>query len=282
MEQRVLVVENHEATRHGLMEQLSTWGMRCASVATGGEALEALHVAEKEGDPFQVVLLDQHLPDIDGQTLGRMLKADPLLQQTRWVRLSAARPEALAEHPSDYAACLTKPVQPGRLLQVLTHERRGNSKDMTKKNGDPRNTTETRAIDLLAEARVLVVENDPINLKVILRMLAQMGCRADAAIDGKAALEKIEQGAYDLVLMNCQMPELDGYETTRTIRRREGAGMHLPIVALTAHALQGDRKKCLEAGMDDYISKPMGPKDLKTALLRWLPGPAEQQPPPGS
>jgi len=174
---------------------------------------------------------------------------------------------------------LTKPVQPGRLLKVLTHERGGNRKGMTKKNGDPRNTTETRAIDLLAEARVLVVEDDPINLKVILRMLAQMGCRADTAIDGKAALEKIEQGAYDLVLMDCQMPELDGYETTRTIRRREGTGAHLPIVALTAHARQGDRKKCLEAGMDDYISKPMGPKDLKAALLRWLPGPAEQQTP---
>jgi len=132
----------------------------------------------------------------------------------------------------------------------------------------------------LAEARVLVVEDDPTNRKVILRMLAQMGCQADVAVHGKAALESIEQVAYDLVLMDCQMPELDGYQTTRAIRRREGAGARLPIVALTAHALQGDRKKCLDAGMDDYISKPMGRKDLKAALLRWLPGVAEQQTPP--
>ena len=128
--------------------------------------------------------------------------------------------------------------------------------------------------------RVLVVEDDPTNRKVILRMLAQMGCHADVAVHGKAALESIEQVAYDLVLMDCQMPELDGYQTTRAIRRREGAGARLPIVALTAHALQVDRQKCLDVGMDDYISKPMERKDLKAALLRWLPRAAEQQAPP--
>ena len=272
---RALIVDDNEANRRVLHEQIASWGMRNGSFATPEEALRALRTAEQEGDPYHFVLLDYHLPGVDGITVARAIKADPALRGVRIVLLSSASQLGAARN-EPIEACLHKPVRQSQLMNTLAAVW---SNSRTEQPGDvsrPRDRAAERKAALVARTggtaiRVLVAEDNPVNQKVAVMMLDKMGFRADVAANGREAVAMVEAAPYDLILMDCQMPELDGYDAAREIRRREGAGKHVPIVAMTADAMAGSRDRCLAAGMDDRIVKPVRVDDVFDALMNWVP-----------
>jgi CheY-like chemotaxis protein len=168
---------------------------------------------------------------------------------------------------------LTKPVKPAHLRDCIITAL-ANRKTAAEHPADPPAAL-PRAVPENGSAsrsgRILVAEDNHVNQRVVLLSLAQLGLRADAVASGREALRALALAPYDLILMDCQMPDMDGYEATRQIRAGESPGVHMPIVALTARAMQGDREKCLAAGMDDYVAKPVRPEDLAAAIRRWLP-----------
>jgi two-component system, sensor histidine kinase and response regulator len=271
---KVLIVDDNETNRNILHRQAAAWGMRHESVGSGPEALAALRAAAATPDPFRIVVLDMQMPDMDGVAVARGIKGDPVLKDLAIVILTS-----LAYHPEDtdlqklgIAAYLTKPVKQSRLfdtLAVVAHERTDLQTVVA------RNRAERGAIpEAFANSgmHVLIAEDNPVNQKVALRLLEKLGVRAEAVGNGLEALEAIRRTDYDAILMDCQMPELDGYETTQRIRQGEAvrSGYRQHIIALTAHALEGDRDLCIQAGMDDYIGKPIRVEKLIEALERGL------------
>ncbi|MBI4604178.1 MAG: response regulator, partial [Planctomycetes bacterium] len=277
---RVCVVDDQELNRRVLQEQLLGWKMRVDLFESGEKALEGLSRAKAGGDPYRVALLDFMLPGMDGETLARKILADPELKDTLLVMLTSVglRGDAAIMRQAGLSAYLVKPVRQAHLSETLAQ--------LLGKQGSgrlPHLITARSIIEARAErksqqaeakarfdARVLVAEDNVVNQKVAVRMLEKLGCRVDVAANGKAAVEMAGSQPYDLVLMDCQMPEMDGYEATAEIRRlQEGAPRRLPIVAMTANAMQGEREKCLAAGMDDHIAKPVKLEILRAALKRW-------------
>jgi two-component system sensor histidine kinase/response regulator len=274
---RVLVVDDNPVNRRVLREQVTRWKMRPGEVASGEEALAALAEANLGGDPYRMAILDHQMPEMDGIMLARAIRADLSLHDLILVLLTSSglKQEARGAAEAGFSAYLTKPVRSALLQDTLTTARaqrasRGASSRFVRKNvAAP--AEESAAPPLWAGARVLIVEDNLVNQKVVTGILKKLACRFDIASSGGEALERISTLPYDLVFMDCEMPEMDGYETTRRIREREGdgAGRRLPVVAMTAHALAGDREKCLEAGMDDYITKPLHVSALRKALETW-------------
>jgi signal transduction histidine kinase/DNA-binding response OmpR family regulator/HPt (histidine-containing phosphotransfer) domain-containing protein len=271
---RVLVVDDHAVNRRALEGQLRSWGMRPFAVASGTEALAALRAATD--DPFALVLLDMQMPNMDGEQMAAAVRADRSLDGVPLVLLSSSgnRPKADELAAKGLAAALVKPVRGSRLFNTIM-EVLG---DIAEEEGSMSTADETVAETRLAGLRVLLVEDNAINEKVARRILERWGCTVDSAADGRAAVEAISRATYDVVLMDVQMPEMDGYEATAEIRRRE-SGRRTPIVAMTAHAMQGDAEKCLAAGMDDYVAKPVQPAALEAALRRWAGQPIAPAPP---
>ncbi len=273
---RMLVVDDNQVNRHILREQLHSRKIRFDLAGSGPEALALLRTVSQTGDPYQVAIVDFMMPDMDGETLGRTIKADPLLRDTRLVMLSSAglRGDFARFRDAGFAAYLTKPVKPSLLFDALAAVC-----DLRSPEGGPLVVTrhrviEARALSNLAAPeppryRVLLVEDNTVNQKVAGRLLEKLRCRVDLAANGKEALEMWERLPYDLIFMDCQMPEMDGLEATRAIRQREGSRVRIPIVAMTANAMQGDRELCLESGMDDYLSKPVKSTDLQSMLESW-------------
>jgi PAS domain S-box-containing protein len=260
---RVLVVDDYDVNRRIYCEQLRSWGCVATAVSGGSAALDALSAAAG-CDPYRLVLLDMDMPELDGEMTAKAIKATPRISDVAIVLLSSAGAIGTAAEmrSKGFAAALTKPVRQLHLLEVISAV-----------VGDA-NTATARApapalgagVDL--GLRVLIAEDNVINQKVALQMLARLGCRATAVGNGAQAVAAIERGTYDLVLMDVQMPEMDGFEATALIRRQETqAGGHLPILAMTAHAMEGDRERCLATGMDGYISKPVKTDELARALL---------------
>jgi CheY-like chemotaxis protein len=245
--------------------------MRDASVASGPEALDVLQREANGEDPFQVVVLDMQMPDMDGMSVARAIKADPALCGTAIVILTS-----LAYHPDEgdlqalgISSYLTKPVKPSRLYDTLAVVAHGRSNVTTRIVRKTPERVSVPVSDSLRGVRVLVAEDNPVNQKVALWLLQKLGIRADAVANGLEAIDAIDRVDYDLILMDCQMPELDGYEASQRIRERERAApdRHRQyIIALTAHALQGDRDLCLRAGMDDYVGKPIRIEKLAEVL----------------
>jgi len=273
---RVLVVDDNESSREILLSQVRSWGMHGDASNGGPEALALLHSAGD--DPFRIVILDMQMPEMDGLQLARAIKADPATVDVHLIMLAPVKSSDAAEKASSAGieVCLNKPVRQSRLLNCLLGAVRAPMQAENKKNPDG-----GRGIVFSFNALILLVEDAPINQELGRITLENLGCRVDAVWNGREALEAIERKAYDLVLMDCQMPEMDGYEATRRIREREQSAMagssaegrpgHLIIVALTAHAMQGDRQACLDAGMDDYLTKPFSMLQLSDVLSRWLP-----------
>jgi signal transduction histidine kinase/DNA-binding response OmpR family regulator/HPt (histidine-containing phosphotransfer) domain-containing protein len=270
---RVLIVDDNDTNRELLHHQVTSWGMTDGVARDAPRALEMLRAAADSGRPYQVVILDMMMPDMDGLELARRIKADKALAAARLILLTSIglRGDAALARRAQIDAYLSKPVRQSELFNCLA----------TVLGRAPQDT-ELVTRHTLSEARprlagrVLLAEDNPVNQEVVLSMLDGVGCAVDVAADGEEALAMLAKQSYDLILMDCQMPRRDGYEATREVRRREaaaGSGRRTPVIALTANAMEGDRERCLEAGMDDYLPKPLRPGALYAALARWMQGP---------
>ncbi|MBN1825534.1 MAG: response regulator [Candidatus Eisenbacteria bacterium] len=269
---RILLIEDNEECRADVAAQIRAAGHRVDEAAGGEEGAALFAEASRHGDPYELVLLDATLPDLsEAQAVAALRRADPdrvapiLLLSTIGRR---RRGESIETIGAD--GCLTKPLKRSTLHEALDAAFR------SREDGGSGEDTGGGAPERIRPApgtRVLVAEDNPVNQKVALLLLKKMGCRADAVANGAEAVRALETIPYDLVLMDCQMPEMDGFEATRVIREagRTGGGRPIPIVAMTANAMQGDRDLCLDAGMDDYVAKPVTPKALEEVLCKWLP-----------
>jgi PAS domain S-box-containing protein len=266
---RVLVVDDNETNRKILHYQLSFWGIENHTVSSAAEALSALRVAAAAGKPFELAILDRQMPVTDGVELARAIGADRDISAVRLIMMTSLGDLGDADRLQrvGIAECMTKPVKQSSLrdclMRVLSLEREAD----VGRPGGPVAAPRTTGVSI----RVLVAEDSPVNRKVALLQLKQLGYLADAVADGAEAIEALSRIPYDVVLMDCQMPEVDGYEATRRIRSQEPPGTRIPIIALTAHAMTGDREKCLAAGMDDYLKKPVDRDELAAALAAWSP-----------
>jgi PAS domain S-box-containing protein len=280
---RVLVVDDNAAARREAADRLRRWAMRPAEAAGGAAALRELHRALDDGDPFQVAVIDLLMPELDGKALGRAIKADPRLSDLRLIMLASLgmRGNVRQLEEIGFAAWLNKPLRHQepirtilRLLDGTAADRAAAAAVEAAADGE---ALAVRAFEADRAAgpvrRILLVEDIVTNQLVVLAILKKLGMHADVAANGQEAVQALESIPYDLVLMDIQMPVMDGYEATRRIRDPRSAVRHhaIPIVAMTAHAMQGDRESCLEVGMNDYIAKPITPKQLREALDRWLP-----------
>jgi CheY-like chemotaxis protein len=247
--------------------------MRNDAVEDGAAALRALRAAAAAGDPYDFAILDYQMPEMNGAELAASIHADSSLAGAIVIMLSSM---AHVSDLSDAAraivsAVLLKPVRQSQLLDVLTTAwvRRGAAPEKRERTAVLQSGTST--IFAGDGIRVLVAEDNVVNQKVALRMLQRLGVHADVAGNGLEAVQMCQMLPYDIVFMDCQMPEMDGFAAALEIRRREPPGRHLPIVALTADAMAGTREECLASGMDDYIPKPVKLEHLVAALKNWIP-----------
>jgi PAS domain S-box-containing protein len=269
---RILVVDDFATNRQLVVALLSQWGCRSAEASSSEEALRLLGDAAAARDPFDAAVLDMQMPDVDGLMLGRQIKANPLVSGTALVMMTSLgqRGDGQAARDAGFAAYLTKPVKRQHLHDGLALAL-GRQADPAAAQA-PLITRHTiaEAKARPGKARILVVEDNRVNQLVILAMLKKTGYSADAVANGREALAALPAGRYDLVLMDCQMPVMDGYEATLEIRKAEPPIRNLPVIALTASAMTGDRDRCLAAGMDDFISKPVTADAVAAVLERWL------------
>ncbi|MEG4422743.1 MULTISPECIES: PAS domain S-box protein [unclassified Microcoleus] len=276
---KMLVASDKPTVRKVLVRMAVLWGMEVEEVENGWMTIASLYKAVSVNSPYDIVLVDIQLPEMVAGSLERLRISEPAMQQTHWVVLTSMTQLAEAKRlvDSGFSGYLTKPVKAHRLFDCLANA----IAPMTLIDESQANSTSNRASAIdsreLASLKILLVEDTPINQKVGLNQLRVLGCTADVANNGAEALSMVAQKKYDIVLMDCQMPVLDGYEATRELRRREAAdaaGKMQPhqktvVIAMTANALKGDREKCLAAGMDDYISKPIAIEKLKSVLENW-------------
>src|SRR5258705_2479487 len=270
---RALIVDDNATNRKILSHQFDSWGMIHEEADSGLKALELLRAAAVEGVPYSLTVLDLMIQAKDVLELARAIKSDPDLAEIHLVLLTSygQRGDSANAREAGVAAYLTKPVRQSQLFHCLA--RVVNQPMVLGEQSQPADATAGLVTEhipgerlVMSDKLILLAEDNIVNQKVAIRQLLKMGYRADAVANGCEALEALTRIRYDLVLLDCQMPEMDGYEATAEIRRREGASMHIPIVAMTANALQGDREKCIAAGMDDYISKPVKPEELQRVL----------------
>jgi signal transduction histidine kinase/CheY-like chemotaxis protein len=275
---RVLIVDDSELSRRAIHEQLASWGMRNGGFASSDGLVEALSEAKRRGDPYHFAIIDYRVSGIEGATLAAAIKNDPETLDTVVILLVSIGRWSETRHleGSCIDAALVKPVRQSQLMNSLVTA-------WSRKLGEPflgRPQPDRCASEGGASAaakfagrqvRVLVAEDNAVNQKVAALMLQRLGVRADFAANGREAVEMFTMAPYDLIFMDCQMPQMDGYEAAREIRRLEGRERRVAVVAMTAEAMAGCRENCLAAGMDDYISKPVKPSDLLGKLEQWVP-----------
>ena len=270
--QRILIVDDNLTNRKVLMGQLSLCGMDPLCASSADEALSQMRQAAAAGRPFEVALLDHQMPGTDGANLGQTILGEPELRATRLILLTSSgqRGEGQLFGELGFAGYLLKPITYRDLTDCLMMVL-GARAEIWSMRSQPMVTRHALLSHRSRDShRILVAEDNVVNQKVACRLLEKLGFSVDVAADGEAAFRAWSSGRYDLILMDCQMPIMDGYEATRKIRAREGADEHIPIIALTAHAMKGADNKCLSAGMDDYLSKPVDRERLQEALQRWL------------
>jgi PAS domain S-box-containing protein len=277
---RALVVDDNATNRMVLTRNLAGWGVCVAEAPGGAAALAALRSAE---DAFALALLDFQMPEMDGLELARHIKADPALAGVRLILLTSLgvrgqREQARAAGIEGY---LVKPVRQSQLFDCLVTVM---AAPAPLPSASPRSTADSgrRPPPVARGPRVLLAEDNVVNQRLALRMLQKLGCCVDVVGNGCEAVAAVRRGEYALVFMDCQMPEMDGFEATAAIRQGETGSRRVPIIALTANAMQGDREACLAAGMDDYLSKPLGLQDMERMLRRWRGQAAETESAAGS
>jgi two-component system, sensor histidine kinase and response regulator len=265
---KVLVVDDVSTNRRLLHHNLSAWQMSVDEAESGAEALAKMREAAQAGQPYALVLADMDLPHMNGLVLSRLIKSDRDLASSRIIIITSL---AESMEPSMLRVvgideCVTRPVKQSVLFDAIATSLGGHETPKLLERAPPER--------MRTDVRVLLAEDNPVNQKVAVRQLAKLGIAADAVADGVEAVEAVSRGDYDLLLMDVQMPVMDGFTATRELRKR---GARMPIVALTANALAGDRERCLEAGMDDYLSKPILEPELIRVLGRFLPPAPERK-----
>ena len=318
---RILIVDDNATNRYVLREQLKLWECLYGEVSSGVQALEELRRAIADKNPYEIAIIDMQMPEMDGETLGRKVKKDPDLRNTILVLMTSMgkRGDTKRLEEIGFAAYLAKPVKQSQLYDCLATVS-GIQKEAEKDRPSTIVTRHSLSEDQKRRVRILVAEDNMINQKVALSILGKLGYNADAVANGKEAVKALEMIPYDIVFMDCQMPEMDGYEATREIRKienrkqktedrkqekqiatsnekpatgnkqreasyqssianRQSLIKKVLIIAMTAYAMKGDREKCLEAGMDDYLTKPVKPQELSDILEKWLTeqGPSQQE-----
>jgi CheY-like chemotaxis protein/HPt (histidine-containing phosphotransfer) domain-containing protein len=279
---RVLVVDDNATNRHILRHQLTVWKMLPSVAASGQEALKMLRTAAMEALPYDLALLDVQMPEMDGLTLAQSIKADPAIASTRLVVLTSMGQALSAQElrNAGIAAYLIKPVKQSHLFDCLTNAIGQTATEtflVYPASSEPV-ATSLEPSPHRERPRILLAEDNIINQKVALGQLRKLGYAADTVANGLDVLAALQRLSYDIILMDCHMPKMDGYEATQAIRKKEGSldQSSLPkspvhIIAITANAMQGDAEKCFAAGMNDYLRKPIGLPDLRAALERWQP-----------
>jgi two-component system sensor histidine kinase/response regulator len=276
---RVLVVDDNATSRRILRHQILAWKMTPGTAASGSEALEFLRTAADTGKAYDLALLDVQMPDMDGFALARAIKADPAIAGTRLIVLTSREqgPSDAALKQARIEAHLVKPVRQARLFDCLvTAMASGPDLNTSPRVAEPLPGLIPEPKPKFENVRILLAEDNSINQRVALGQLEKLNYTANAVADGLEVLRSLEKISYRIILMDCQMPEMDGYEATRAIRKREQSfDQRCPwespvyIIAMTANALENDRERCLAVGMDDYLSKPVQTSDLRAALERW-------------
>jgi two-component system sensor histidine kinase/response regulator len=261
-------VDDNTSNREILSQHLKSWGVEVVAAESSADALVVL--GSETGSRFDFALLDDQMPGMDGMELARRIREDPRLSALRLIMLTTRdNHESNADAVQMFAAILAKPLRRSQLLNCVTRAMNAASEP----------ALEDTAIRSLPSAaarafvpKILLVEDNPVNREVAVGMLESLGCIAHAAENGFLALEIMNNDAYDAVLMDCQMPVMDGLTATAELRRREqnSGGARIPIIALTANTMEGDRERCLAAGMDDFLSKPFSQQQLAALLKRWL------------
>ena len=278
----ILVVDDNATNRQILTQWLRRWRTSPAAASSAQEAISLLLGACRRGSRFALVLADVHLPDMDGFSLARHIRAIPELAATGIVMLTSADrgSEAKEREELGILSCLPKPVRIEELRMALVQALA--TPGLPQRAEDPvRSANEERPTDYdgCRLVRVLLAEDNPVNQRVAQRILEKQGHQVVVATNGREALEAIANGNFDLVLMDVQMPEMDGLEATAAVRERERqSGIHIPIIAMTAHAMTGDRERCLSSGMDDYLSKPIHAKQLLDLVKRYTKMPSYSRP----
>ncbi|WP_421656612.1 response regulator [Leptothermofonsia sp. ETS-13] len=304
---KLLVVDDNATNRKILRYQVSSWGMQVDEADSAITALNMLRQHAITGDPYDLVILDMQMPNVDGEMLGMQIKTDPIISDTQLIMMTSLNNRGSAGRVMQlgFSAYLVKPVKQSRLLDCIMETLAKSKPDLQQPTQSPRKLFQSSHNELRTVSRmkkggqgnqgfyfqvspltggstgllepspipvklkILLVEDNVVNQKVTLKQLENIGYTADVAANGQEALQMMAQISYDLVLMDCQMPVLDGYSATREIRRLEGDFRRTIIIALTANAMKEDRQRCLDAGMDDYLSKPILKEKLAAKLAKW-------------
>ena len=274
---RVLIVDDNATNREILNTRLTSWGMRPSEAEDGPSALKLLYRSLDENDPFKISVIDMQMPEMDGEELGRIIKGDKRISDTRMILLTSLGSHGKSRHYKEigFAAFATKPIRHQELKSILSMVIKDNDGTELMQQLIETPTVVREKVNLFAgrKSRILLAEDNITNQQVALGILKKFGLTADAVANGEEAVNAIKTIPYDLVLMDVQMPIMDGMEATRQIRIMQSSlgKQSVPIIAMTAHAMQGDREICLNAGMNDYVTKPVSPKALSDVLDRWLP-----------
>jgi signal transduction histidine kinase/DNA-binding response OmpR family regulator len=270
---RMIIVDDNATSRQVLKQQLKDWGCRVDTASDGREAQDKLRQAASDQDPYEIAMLDMQMPEMDGETFGHRIKNDPLLRQTLLVLLTSMgqKEDTVRQGETGFAAYLTKPVKLAQLydcLEAIT----GKKTLAIAKNSTPIVPESSAAGTKKRKVHILLADDNRINRQLALKIIHGLGYSADAVENGREVVKALKKNHYDLVLMDIQMPEMDGFEATAEIRRRQFKvpGCDIPIIAITANAMKGDKEQCLEAGMDDYVTKPIDPTELAEKIKHWI------------
>ena len=270
---RALVVDDNSTNREILQAQLGSWHLQADIAASAGEALQMLCAAAERGEAYRFAILDMRMPKTDGMELANQIKSNLQTRDVILISLSSIGDPMTIEQMTlrGFAACLTKPALPSQLYDAIIDSLAAQEQPGRAATVEAPLTAESIRLN---GVRVLLAEDNAVNRFVASELLTIAGCVCTMVVNGREAIEAALRESHDVVLMDCQMPEVDGFEAARVIREAErtaGDGKHRPIIALTANAIKGDRELCLAAGMDDYVTKPIEPVELLSAIRRQLP-----------